>query len=85
MDNLLTFLGITYLLGILVWVLSIYYKQRKRKRMFYLYWYEDKPIANAAFIDHGEVLVEGEDQEDAKENFLSKNPDAKVSSIVEVL
>jgi len=85
MDNIITVFGITYLLSILVWVLSTYYKQRKRKRrMFYLYWYENKPLANGGFVDHGEKLIECNSKDEACDIFLYENPNAKISGVIEL-
>jgi len=86
MDNIITAFGITYLLGILIWLLRICYNEhRKRKRrMFYLYWYEEKPIANGGYIDHGEKLIECNSKDEACDIFLYENPNAKISGIIEL-
>jgi len=84
MDNLLTILGITFLLGILIWVLSLYRRKRTRKRTYYVYWHETKPLGNAAFMDHGEELIEAEDQFEAQAIFKHRKPGAEISMITEL-
>jgi len=49
-----------------------------------VYWHETKPLGNAAFMDHGEELIEAEDQFEAQAIFKHRKPGAEISMITEL-
>ena len=49
-----------------------------------MYWHETKPLVNGGFIDHGEELIEADDQFEAQDIFKHRKPGAEISMITEL-